>query len=92
MSQIEIIEKTENKLVLEIEPAVFDDTDADENYRVEINFDDDEFYCEHDDCENPDEPTGPSVSFLDWAPAQSLMSQCLSHQPKALIDFVNENR
>lgn len=90
--QISILEKTETTLKLEIDPKLFDDFDADENYLVEIDFAATDFYCEHDDCENPDEPTGPSVSFLDWSPVQSVPANCLSHQPQTLIDFVNSNR
>jgi len=88
MTQIKIIKKTDDTLTLEIDPLVFDDTDAaDDNelYNVEINFADDDFDCEHDDCT---EQTLPSVSFLDMSPVQSIMTNCLSHQPQALRDFI----
>jgi|LakMenEpi03Aug12_release.lakeMendotaPanAssembly.Ray.scaffolds.fasta_scaffold359974_3 hypothetical protein len=88
MTQIKIIKKTDDTLTLEIDPLVFDDTDAaDDNelYNVEINFADDDFDCEHDDCV---ESSLPSISFLDMSPVQSIMTNCLSHQPQALRDFI----
>ena len=88
MTQINIIEKTDDTLTLTIDPLVFNDTDAadaNELYNVQINFADDDFDCEHDDCV---EPSLPSISFLDMSPVQSIMTNCLSHQPQALRDFI----
>jgi hypothetical protein len=88
MTQIKIIEKTADALVLEIDPMLFNDLDAAENndvYNVQINFTDTDYDCEFDDCA---EQTLPSVSFLDDSPVQSIMTNCLSHQPQALRDFI----
>jgi hypothetical protein len=71
-------------VTLNLDPKLFDDFDADENYNVEINFVDSDFDCEHDDCESQ---TLPSISFLDWAPGQSVMTCCLAHFP-AVIQLV----
>ena len=88
MSHITIIEKTLDALTLSIDPTIFDDFDADENYNCEINFADSDFYCEHESCDNQ---TLPSISFLDWSPAQSIMTNCLAHYP-TVNDFVSANR
>jgi len=88
MSHITIIEKTLDALTLSIDPTIFDDFDADENYNCEINFADSDFDCEHDDCESQ---TSPSISFLDDSPVQSIMTNCLSHYP-SVNDFVSANR
>jgi hypothetical protein len=88
MSNITIIETTSDALVLSVNPTIFDDFDADENYNVQINFADSDFDCEHDDCI---EQTLPSISFLDDSPVQSIMTNCLAHYP-AVNDFVSANR
>jgi len=88
MSNITIIETISDALILSVDPIIFDDFDADENYNVQINFADSEFDCEHDDCI---EQTLPSISFLDDSPVQSIMTNCLAHYP-AVNDFVSANR
>jgi hypothetical protein len=88
MSNITIIETASDALTLSIDPSIFDDFDADENYNVQINFADSDFDCEHDDCI---EQTLPSISFLDDSPVQSIMTNCLAHYP-AVNDFVSANR
>ena len=88
MSNITIIETISDALILSVDPIIFDDFDADENYNVQINFADSEFDCEHDDCI---EQTLPSISFLDDSPVQSIMTNCLAHYP-AINDFVSANR
>jgi hypothetical protein len=88
MSNITIIETISDALILSVDPTIFDDFDADENYNVQINFADSEFDCEHDDCI---EQTLPSISFLDDSPVQSIMTNCLAHYP-AVNDFVSANR
>jgi hypothetical protein len=88
MSNITIIETISDALILSVDPTIFDDFDADENYNVQINFADSEFDCEHDDCI---EQTLPSISFLDDSPVQSIMTNCLSHYP-IVNDFVSANR
>jgi hypothetical protein len=88
MSNITIIETISDALILSVDPTIFDDFDADENYNVQINFADSEFDCEHDDCI---EQTLPSISFLDDSPVQSIMTNCLAHYP-AINDFVSANR
>ena len=86
--KITIIEKTLDALVLSVDPTIFDDFDADENYNVQINFADSDFDCEHDDCESQ---TMPSISFIDDSPVQSIMTNCLAHYP-VVNDFVSANR
>jgi hypothetical protein len=88
MSNITIIETTSDALVLSVNPTIFDDFDADENYNCQINFADSDFDCEHDDCI---EQTLPSISFLDDSPVQSIMTNCLAHYP-TVNDFVSANR
>jgi len=88
MSNITIIETISDALILSVDPIIFDDFDADENYNVQINFADSEFDCEHDDCI---EQTLPSISFIDDSPVQSIMTNCLAHYP-AVNDFVSANR
>lgn len=88
MSHITIIENSSDAFILSIDPSIFDDFDADENYNVQINFADSDFDCEHDDCI---EQTLPSISFLDDSPVQSIMTNCLAHYP-AVNDFVSANR
>ena len=88
MSNITIIETISDALILSVNPTIFDDFDADENYNVQINFADSEFDCEHDDCI---EQTLPSISFLDDSPVQSIMTNCLAHYP-AVNYFVSANR
>lgn len=84
MTQIRISEKSETTITLAVDASLFDDFDS-EILNIEIDLAADDFDCEHDDCEIA---SGPSVSFLDWSPAQSVPTFCLSHQPQALIDFV----
>lgn len=88
MSHITIIENSSDAFILSIDPSIFDDFDADENYNAQINFADSDFDCEHDDCI---EQTLPSISFLDDSPVQSIMTNCLAHYP-AVNDFVSANR
>jgi len=90
MAQIKITEISTRSMTLEIDPLVFNDIDASEAgeiYNCEIA-DSADFDCEFDDCENQ---TTPSISFLDMAPAQSIMTNCLSHYP-TVNDFVSANR
>jgi hypothetical protein len=88
--KITIIKKTLDTLALSVDPTIFDDFDADENYNVQINFSDSDsdFDCEYDDCESQ---TMPSISFFENSPAQSVMTNCLAHYP-VINDFVSANR
>lgn len=88
MTQIKITDTATNAMTLEIDPTIFNDFDTDENYNCEINFAGSDFDCEHESCENQ---TLPTISFLDWSPAQSIMTNCLSHYP-VINDFVSANR
>lgn len=84
MTQIKITSSTFDIVTLEIDPKLFNDIDAaaaGQTYNCELNFDDSDFDCEFDNCTRQ---TLPSISFLDMAPAQSVMTNCAAHYPVVL--------